>query len=115
MLHWQLSLSRTISAGLGLIVAITLPLMPLIGAISHAASITLQFPSVLIGTSVNGQLSLPKTTLVDLIHRAYSTQAMAMLLTLVGASVFVGLLLAIIGGRMALDRRRVTQDAEAGE
>ena len=115
VLHWQLSLSRTISAGLGLIVAITLPLMPLIGAISHAASITLQFPSVLIGTSVNGQLSLPKTTLVDLIHRAYSTQAMAMLLTLVGASVFVGLLLAIIGGRMALDRRRVTQDAEAGE
>jgi signal transduction histidine kinase len=115
VVHWQLSLSRTISAGLGLIVAITLPLMPLIGTISNAASITLQFPPVLIGTSVNGQWSLPETTLVDLIHGAYSTQAMAMLLTLVGASVLVGLLLAIIGGRMALDRWRVTQDAEAGE
>jgi hypothetical protein len=115
LVHGQLSLSQAISAGLGLVVAIALPLMPLVSIISSGVSITLQFPSALIGAYVNGQLSLPETTLVKLIHQAYSTQAMAVLLTLVGASVLVGLLLAIIGGRMALVRWRVTQEAEAGE
>jgi len=110
LVHWQLSLSQTISAGLGLIVAITLPMMPLVSIISNGLSITLQFPSALLGAYVNGQLRL-----ADLIHEAYSTQATAVLLTFVGASVIVGLLLAVIGGRMALARWGVTQGTEAGE
>jgi signal transduction histidine kinase len=115
LVHGQLSLSQAISAGLGLMVAIALPLMPLVSIMSSGLSITLQFPPVLFGDTVSGQLSPPETTLAQLIHEAYSTQATAVLLTFVGASVLVGLLLAIIGGRMALVRWRVTQDAEAGE
>jgi hypothetical protein len=109
-----LSLLQAISAGLGLVVAVALPLIPLVSILSSGVSIALQFPPVLIGADLNGQLSLPETTLAELIHSAYSTQVMAVLLTLVGASATVGLLLAIIGGRMALVRWRVTQEAEAG-
>lgn len=115
LVHWQLSLSQTIGAGLGLVVAIVLPLMPLLTIISSGLSITLRFPSALFGAYVNGQLYLLDYTLTDLIHRAYSIQATAVLLTLVGASTVFGLLLAVISGRMALVRWRVTQDAEAGE
>jgi len=114
LVHWQLSLLQAISAGLGLVVAVALPLIPLVSILSSGVSIALQFPPVLIGADLNGQLSLPETTLAELIHSAYSTQVMAVLLTLVGASATVGLLLAIIGGRMALVRWRVTQEAEAG-
>ncbi len=114
VVHWQMSLSQTISAGLGLMAAIALPLMPFISFLSSGISITVQFPPVLISAYVNGQLSLPEATLAELIHSAYSTQAMAVLPTLVAAAVIVGLLLAIIGGRMALVKWRVTQEAEAG-
>jgi signal transduction histidine kinase len=115
LMRWQLSLSLTISAGLGLVVAIALPLLPLVSLVSNALSITLQFPSSLFGAYVNGQLYVPGHTLADLVRKAYSTQATASPLTFVAASVVVGLLLAVISGRMAMARWRVSQDAEAGE
>jgi len=109
------SLSQTISAGLGLVVAIMLPLMPLVSLISTALSLTLRFPSTLLGGYENGQGDLVEYTLVDLVRGAYMTQVTAALLTFVGASIIVGLLLAIIGGRMVLTSRRDAQGAEAGE
>ena len=59
-------------------------------------------------------LALPEITLVELVHKAYATQATVALLIFVGACAVVGLLLAIISGRMAVVRWRVGQDAEAG-
>jgi hypothetical protein len=115
LLRWQLSLSQTFSAGLGLVIAIVLPLVLLVSLVSSVLSITLQFPSSLFGAYVDGQLYVPRHALADLVREAYSTQATASSLTFVAASVVVGLLLAVISGRMALTRWRVSQDAEAGE
>ena len=114
LMRGQLSLAQTIGAGLGLVVAIALPLLPLVSLVSNALSITLQFPSSLFGAYGDGQLYVPDHTLVDLVCKAYSTQAIASSLTLVAASVVIGLLLAVIRGRIALARWRLSQDAGTG-
>ncbi len=99
--HRQRSLSQTISAALGLVAAILLPLLPLIGTISTGISISLQWPPVLYDIATSTQPAPP----IQMAQSAYATQALVAFMAFVGAAAIVGLLLAIGSGQVALARQ----------
>jgi hypothetical protein len=102
----QSSMSRSVSAGLGTIMFIIIPLMALISVTLTAFTMLLPFPSVLAGAAIDGQLAPPGHTLVELVQNAYLAQVNALLISLVVAGAVVGLLMLVISGRMVLGRRR---------
>jgi hypothetical protein len=102
----QLSMSQSIGAGLGAIVAMIIPLMVLISFALSAVTIFLPLPRMLVGAVTGGQLAAPGHTPVDLVQNAYLVHASALVLSLVGAGTILGLLTLVISGRMALGRRR---------
>ena len=102
----QLSMSQSIGAGLGAIVAMVIPMMVLISVTLSALTILLPWPRMLVNAAAGGQLAAPEHTLVDLVQNAYLAHASALVFSLVGAGAILGLLMLVISGRMALGRRR---------
>lgn len=102
----QLSMSQAIGAGLGTIVAMVIPLMPLLSVTLGAATILVRFPRLLVRAGAGGWLEVPGHSPADLVQNIYLAQASGLLFSLVGAGAIVGLLMLVIGGRMALGRRR---------
>jgi hypothetical protein len=98
-------MSRLVSAGLGTMLAMITPLMALIAISLTALTIFAPFQSALADTAAGGQLIPPGLTSIGLAQNAYLTGPSALLISLLGAAVILGLRLLVTSGRMALGRR----------
>jgi hypothetical protein len=114
-LAWaQLAMSRTTNGALGSVVALVLPLMAMASVSVSFVTLTLRFPSALLGerilTSVQSSLSLARY-----VRSAYSAQAILVVVTSVAAVVVIGLLMLFVSGRMSLMRRTAGRPLNADD
>jgi hypothetical protein len=108
----RLTMSQSINAGLGSVIAMIIPPMASISGAVSIVMITVRSVKVLASRTYTEQPYVPNYTLVELIRDAYLTQARAFLISFVGAIASVGLLTLIISGIIAIVKRRSAQNAE---
>ena len=108
-------MSQSINGGLGIIVAMIVPLMTTISVFVSTAMIEAKFVPVLGSYDMSEPLSVPGFTLVELVRNAYLTQARAFLISFVGAAVSIGLPMLIISGIITVVKRRATQSTEMAQ
>jgi len=107
----RLTMSQSINAGLGSVVAMIVPLMATISASLSIVMLT-RFTPVLTNYDMSEQPYVPDYTLVELVRDAYLTQARAFLVSFVGAIAIVGLLMLVISGIITIVKRRSAQNAK---
>jgi signal transduction histidine kinase len=108
----RLTMSQSINAGLGSVIAMIIPPMASISGAVSIVMITVRSVKVLASRTYTEQPYVPNYTLVELVRDAYLTQARAFLISFVGAITSVGLLTLIISGIIAIVKRRSAQNAE---
>ncbi len=95
----RLLVSHSISAGLGIVVAVLVPLMANLSAAVSMAMIPVRWKEALDG-------STPVYTLVELVRDAYLAQARVFVISFVVAIALIGLQTLVFGGIMTIVKRR---------
>jgi signal transduction histidine kinase len=109
----HLSMSQTINAGLGSVVAMLVPLMTIIGASLSVITITIPSIPVLAQFAAAAPPYAANQTLIELVRGAYAAQARASLFAFVGAVAIVGLVLLLASARIAIARRQAARRSES--
>ena len=107
----RLTISQSVTAGLGSAIAMAIPPMTIISATVSMGLITNQLVEVLVGYGFAAQEFTP----VELVRDVYLTQASAFLTTLVAATAAIGLLTLIVSGIMAIPEQLAAQNATAAQ
>jgi hypothetical protein len=100
----RLMLSQSISAGLGVVMAMVIPPMTVISTVAGIGLITNQLVEVLMGY----EFAAAEFTLVELVRYVYLNQASSFLATFVAATAVIGLLTLLISGIMAIPEQLAT-------
>jgi hypothetical protein len=109
----QLTMAQLINGGLGLVVAMILPSMPIISTVIGIYRIAVRFVPVLATDPSSTPSFAPGFTLIELVRDVYVTHARVFMISFVGATVGIGLPALVISGIITLAKRRLTQSPKA--
>jgi signal transduction histidine kinase len=99
----RLAVSQSISSGLGVVVAMLVPLMANLGTAVSVAMIPVRWKEVLDSLALSPTLNY---TLIELVRGVYLAQARVFLVSFVAAIALVGLRMLVFSGIMAISKRR---------